>query len=125
VGIGFAIPISTAEQMLYYLTEGGPWVGIGETVPNSLGLAQYLGLATSDGVVVVQPMRGGPAAKAGVRSRDVILAVDGKAIKDNDQLRDELLKHRIGDTITLTVQRGEQQLNMPLEAGRHPQARNR
>jgi S1-C subfamily serine protease len=125
VGIGFAIPISTAEQMLYFLSEGGPWAGLGETVPNSMGLAQYLGLATADGVVVVEPVRGGPAAKAGIRSRDVILAVDGTAIKGNDQMRDQLLKHRIGDTVQLTVQRGDQKLDLSVVAGRHPQARSR
>lgn len=125
VGIGFAIPISTAEQMLYYLSEGGPWIGLGETVPNSMGLAQYLGLATADGVVLVEPVPGGPAAKAGLRSRDVIVAVDGAPVRNSDELRDALLKHRIGDTIRLSVQRGEEKLEVQVVAGRHPQARNR
>lgn len=125
VGIGFAIPINTVEQMLYYLTEGGPWTGLGETMPNSLGLAQYMGLATGEGVVLLEPLRNSPAAKAGLRSRDVILAVDGTAVKNSDELRDALLKHRIGDTITFTVQRDGEKLEVQVVAGRHPQARNR
>lgn len=124
VGIGFAIPINTAKQMLYFLSNGGPWIGLGETAPNSLGLAQHLGLATADGVIVVEPLAGGPSERAGLRSRDVILAVDGQAVQGTDQLRDQLLKHKIGDTIALTVQRGQQQLEIKVVAGRHPGFRN-
>jgi S1-C subfamily serine protease len=121
VGIGFAIPINSAKQMLYFLTEGGPYVGLGEIVNNSPGLAQYLGLPTTDGVIVIAPARGGPAAQAGIQPRDVILAVGSMKIRGQDQLRDELLKHKIGDTITLTVQRGAQQLQVSMVAGRHPE----
>jgi len=120
VGIGFAIPINTAKQMLYYLTHGGPYLGLGETVTNSPGLAQYIGLGTTEGVVVITVATGGPAAKAGLRPRDVILAINGVKISGQDQLRDELLKHKIGDTIALTVQRGDQQLQIAIVAGRHP-----
>jgi S1-C subfamily serine protease len=121
VGIGFAIPINAAKQTLYYLSEGGPWIGIGDPVPNSMGLAQYLGLSTAEGLIVVEPQPGGPAAKAGVQPRDVILAVDGATIAGRDQFRDKLLAHRIGDTVTLTVQRGQQKLELQMVAGRHPQ----
>ncbi len=120
VGIGFAIPINSAQQMLYFLTHGGPYVGLGEIVSNSPGLAQYLGLSTPEGVIVIEPARGAPAAQAGLRPRDVILAVGSVQVRGQDQLRDELLKHKIGDTITLTVQRGEQQLQLAMVAGRHP-----
>lgn len=120
VGIGFAIPIDSAKQMLYFLTNGGPWIGLGETVTNSAGLAQYLGLATAEGVLLVEPARGGPAERAGLRPRDVILAVGANKVSGTDQLRDELLKHRIGDTMALTVQRGDQQFQAQVVAGRHP-----
>ncbi len=123
VGIGFALPINSAKQMLYFLTEGGPWIGLGEVVPNSVGLSSYLGLATAEGVIVVEPMPGGPADRAGLRPRDVIIAIGGKRIRGPDQMRDELLKHRIGDMIVLDIQRGEQQLRVEVPAGRHPAAR--
>lgn len=125
VGIGFAIPIDSAKQMLYFLTEGGPWIGIGEPAPNSQGLARYLGLATDKGIVVTEPVPNGPAAQAGLRTMDVILAVGGASIIGPDQLRDRLLKHRIGDTITLRVQRGEKVMDIPIVAGRHPSYRAR
>lgn len=125
VGIGFAIPIDEAKQMLYFLTNGGPWIGLGETVTNSAGLAQYLGLATDKGVLVVQPVRNGPVAKAGVRPRDIVLKVANAEINGTDQLRDELLKHRIGDTVVLTIQRGTQLFEAQVQAGRHPNYRER
>jgi len=125
VGIGFAIPIDEAKQMLYFLSNGGPWIGLGETVANSPGLAQYLGLTTAEGVVAVEPARGGPADKAGLQPRDVILQVDAVKISGTDQMRDELLKRKIGDSVTLTVQRANQTLQLPIVTGRHPGYRPR
>jgi S1-C subfamily serine protease len=125
VGIGFAIPINSAKQTLYFLTHGGPYIGLGETVANSPGLAQYIGLSTAAGVVVINAMPGGPAAQAGLRPRDVILAINSVKIKGLDQLRDELLKGKIGDTIVLTVQRGKDQLQLSMVAGKHPSFGNK
>ncbi|MHB8996488.1 MAG: S1C family serine protease [Armatimonadota bacterium] len=125
VGIGFAIPIDSAKQMLHFLSSGGPWIGLGETVTNNAGLAQYLGLTTAKGVIVVEPMRGGPVEKAGLRPRDVILKVGSAEVSGTDQFRDELLKHSIGDTIVLTVQRADRQFEVQVVAGRHPNYRPR
>jgi S1-C subfamily serine protease len=121
VGIGFAIPINTAKQMLYFMTHGGvPWIGVQEPMPNSAGLAQFYGLGTDKGVVVASVTPGGPADKAGLKARDVILQVGATAVNDPQQLLDELLKHRIGDAIVLTVQRGKQQLAISVVAAAHP-----
>lgn len=121
VGIGFAIPIDTAKQMLYFLTHGGvPWIGVGEVIPNSKGLAEYLGLGTDQGVVVTAVVQGGPAHKGGLQPRDVILQVGATKIENPQQLRDQLFKHRIGDTIVMTVQRGDQQLQVSVVAAAHP-----
>lgn len=123
VGIGFAIPINSAKQVLYFLTHGGPYIGLGDIVNNNAGLAQYLGLATAEGVIVVRPTPRGPAAQAGMQPRDVILTVGNVKVSGQDQLRDEVLKHKIGDTITLTIQRGNQQIQVPVVAGRSPNFR--
>ena len=125
VGIGFAIPINSAKRMLYFLSNGGPWIGEGDVVANNVGLARYLGLSTEKGVLVVNPVHGGPADKAGLRSRDVILKVGNTDIGGSDQFRDELLKHKIGQTVLLLVQRGDQQLQLQALAGRHPDYRGR
>jgi S1-C subfamily serine protease len=56
---------------------------------------------------------------------DVILMVDGKKIVGTDEWRTALLKHRIGDKIALTIQRGDQQMQIEVVAGRHPGYRER
>ncbi|MEN6402036.1 MAG: trypsin-like peptidase domain-containing protein [Armatimonadia bacterium] len=125
VGIGFAIPINSAKRMLYFLSNGGPWIGEGDVVTNNVGLARYLGLSTQKGVLVVDPVRGGPAQKSGLRPRDVVLRVGNTDIGGSDQFRDELLKHKIGETVLLLVQRGDQQFQLQVVTGRHPDYRAR
>ncbi|MCE5238887.1 trypsin-like peptidase domain-containing protein [bacterium] len=122
VGIGFAIPINSAKRVLYYLTYGGPYIGLEEEgmIANSPGLAQYFGLSTPAGVLVAGLDRNSPAFRAGVRPRDVVLAVNGAKVQGPDQLRDEILKRKIGETITLSIQRDAQQVQVPMVAGRHP-----
>jgi len=122
VGIGFAIPISSVKRVLYYLSNGGPYIGLEEEgmIPNNAGLAQYFGLSTAEGVLVVALDRNSPAFRAGVRPRDVVTSVNGAKVQGPDQLRDEVLKHKIGDTITLALQRDAQALQVPMVAGRHP-----
>ncbi|MBC7288442.1 MAG: trypsin-like peptidase domain-containing protein [Armatimonadetes bacterium] len=122
VGIGFAIPINEARSAIKPLVEGGPWIGLGEMMPNSQGLASYLGLATDRGVVVLSIWADSPAAHAGIRELDVILEVDGKPVSGVSELRDAILAHSIGDTIRLTVQRGQQVLHFSVVAGRIPGA---
>ncbi len=122
VGIGFAIPINEAWSMVKPLVEGGPWIGLGEMMPNSRGLASYLGLATDKGVVVLSVWAGSPAARAGIRALDVILEVDGKPVSGVAELRQAILAHSIGDTVRLTVQRGTQVLGVKVIAGRIPSA---
>lgn len=120
VGIGFAIPINDAKARVKLLVEGGPWVGLpgNGLMVNSPGLAAHLGLATDKGVVVFYVEPGSPAARAGIKPGDVILAVDGKTVRDPQQVDDAILAHRIGDTIRFQIQRGRQVLDVSVVAGR-------
>jgi S1-C subfamily serine protease len=120
VGIGFAIPINEAKMMARVLVEGGPWIGLGDLLPNSRGLAAHFDLPTDRGVVVLSVAPGGPAERAGVLPGDIITAVDGKPVSDVQQVTDAVLAHRIGDTILLQIQRGRQQLLLRVEAGKVP-----
>lgn len=120
VGIGFAIPINEAKMMARVLVEGGPWIGLGDLLPNSRGLAAHFDLPTDRGVVVLSVAPGGPAERAGVLPGDIITAVDGKPVSDVQQVTDAVLAHRIGDTILLQIHRGRQQLLLRVEAGKVP-----
>ena len=121
VGIGFAIPINDAFEVVRFLIHGGPWVGIEQAITNSQGLSRYLGLAADRGVVVLQVTRDGPAAKAGLRQGDVILSADGRQIGNLDELRSAIFRRKIGDTIILAIQRGENKLQLSVKAGRIPE----
>ncbi len=121
LGIGFAIPINDVKQIVHFLMEGGPWVGIDRAIPNSAGLSRYLGLGTDVGVVVLGVNPQGPAAAAGLREGDVILSIDGTAITNPEELRSSVISHHIGDTIVMLVQRGAEEVTLQVKAGRIPE----
>ena len=121
VGVGFAVPINTAKQLLPQLESGAQlepvWLGIGgqELTPE---VAQAQGLTTQRGVLVEQVVDGSPAAQANLQAGDVITAVDGTTIATFAQLSTQLASHKVGDTIKLTVVRSgqERQLTAVLQA---------
>ncbi len=124
LGIGFAIPINQAKEMMYFLVNGGPWLGFEQGLtPNSPGFARYFGLPTDRGVVILRLVSGSPAANAGLQPGDIILGIDGQALPAKhavETLRKEILKHKIGDRLRLTIQRGEQVREFEVTAGRIP-----
>lgn len=65
-------------------------------------------------------LKGGPAEKAGLKDNDVITAIDGQPLNDNNPLVNVILGHKPGDTIKLTVQRGDQVLTIDLTLGERP-----
>lgn len=121
VGIGFAIPVNEAKELMYFLVHRGPYVGFAQVAPNSTGLSRFLGLSTDKGFVVRAIYTPSPAEKAGVEIHDVIIAVDGKTIDSDDDLQSAIFQHKIGETITFTVQRGRKTLDIPVVAGKAPE----
>jgi C-terminal processing protease CtpA/Prc len=77
-------------------------------------LAKYFKLGEDGGLLVSNVEEDGPAAKAGVRAGDVILKLEGKAVRDSADLRRELRSAEPGKTITLTVQRDGKPLDLQL-----------
>ncbi len=120
IGISFAIPINEAKMMAHFLIHGGPWLGIGDIAPNSAGLAHWIGLATDQGVVVIHVFAGGPAHRAGLRRLDVILSIDGGSINNAEELRQAILKHKIGDELQLVINRAGEERTLKVTAGRIP-----
>jgi len=121
LGIGFAIPISQAKEMMYFLVNRGPWVGLLNVLKNSQGLSRYLQLQTDKGLVVIAVADGSPAARAGIEPGDVILQIDGQTIMDTDQLHKQIRSHKIGDIIELTMQKGSQSRQIQVKAGTIPE----
>ena len=85
VGIGFDIPAQTAKMVVAQLKEHGSvtrgWLGV-QIQPVTAGIADSLGLKKAAGAIVDNAQADGPAAKAGLRSGDVITAVNGTSVKD-------------------------------------------
>ena len=119
LGIGWAIPINDAKELMYFLVNGGPWLGV-RSAPNSPGLARQADLSTSEGLVIFEVIPNSPAAQAGLQPGDVILQIDALAIKKPEDLQKTILAHKIGDRIPIVVQRGKEQKTFTVEAGRVP-----
>lgn len=114
-GLGFAVPSNIVRAVAEQLIARGkieyPFIGISyqEVTPQ---LASELGLAAKNGVLIQQITAGSPAARAGLQMRDVVTAIDNKAIDENTSLRSLLFQYHVGDTVTLTVERGGQPLQV-------------
>lgn len=125
-GIGFAVPVGEVNRVVPQIISKGKMIrpGLGITLANRR-LTSELGL---DGVMILKVMPGSSAARAGLKGTtqvreglvlgDVILAVNGKTVKDYDGLRDELERYEVGETVTLTLMResGQVEVRVQLEA---------
>jgi serine protease Do len=93
-----------------------------------LSKSGYLGveLETADGRPrITNVMDGTPAAKVGLRKNDLVLALNGTDMKDMDQFRNEIGKHKPGDEVTLKVRRGDVELELKPKLDRRPPGFNR
>ncbi len=121
--VGFAIAINTAKPIADELIRTGrvayAYLGIG-TYPNSPALAARFQLPDRPGMIVTALDPNGPAAKAGVREGDVIVAADGHALTDESELYRVLRSHRPGDTMTLTIARGTGETTIDVTLGTAP-----
>ncbi len=123
MGIGFAIPVSTARQVLEGIVKDGVvvrgWVGV---EPNDMTpeLAETFGLARQQGVVVTGVLQSGPAATAGVRPGDVLLGVNGKTVDNVDQLLAAIAALKPGVAATLSVERKGNPMSMSVTPAQRP-----
>ena len=108
-GIGFAIPgVLVARAVDSAVTEGKivrPWLGARTSAVDS-ALAATLGLDRARGAIVSEVYPNGPADKAGLKSRDVVLSIDGTEINDESGLRFKLATLKLGSRANVEVMRG-------------------
>jgi S1-C subfamily serine protease len=134
-GIGFAIPINTAKAVLNDLVTLGrvrrPALGV-QTIPIGPELAQQMGLPVDFGLLIVKVLPGGAAERAGLRGGseraylgnipimlggDLIVAIDGENVQDQQDLAQVMNAHRAGDSVKVTVYRGKQKIDVTVTLG--------
>jgi S1-C subfamily serine protease len=124
VSLGFAIPaprvIDVVEQLLEDGTVDYTWVGVGYT-PLTPEIAQQFGIDAESGVVVESVEPGSPAAAAGLRPGDVIVAVEGKPLESAEQLLGEIRARRPGQPLRLRVLRDGQERDVTVTLGEQPE----
>ncbi|MGA6980779.1 MAG: trypsin-like peptidase domain-containing protein [Candidatus Sulfotelmatobacter sp.] len=134
-GIGFAIPINTAKAVLNDLMTVGrvrrPALGV-STIPISPELADEMGLTADYGLLIIQVTRGGAAEQSGLRGGteraylgnvpimlggDLIVAIDGEKVEDEQGLAEMMNNHRAGDTVKVTFYRNKRRMEVNVALG--------
>lgn len=126
MGIGFAIPVSTARQVMESIVKTGQvvrgWIGV---EPNELTpeLAQTFGLPTEEGVIVTGVLNSGPAAQAGIRPGDVITQVNGHPVQTVSELLTRIAALPPGQSVPFALQRRGEQLSVDVTPAQRPRPR--
>ena len=117
-GIGFAIPIDIAKQVMKQLKEHGKvvrgWLGveIQEVTPD---LAQSFNLPEPEGALVANVEKSGPALKAGIQRGDIIIKFNNKSVQDEHQLPELVAQTPIGDSVPVEVIRNGKHLTIQVK----------
>ena len=125
VGIAFAIPAATVDQVVTALKKDGSvargYIGV-QIQPVTAEMAEAIGLKQPHGALVASAEDNGPAVRAGIRRGDTITAVNGEEVKDARDLSRKIASFAPGTKTTITVFRDGKQRELSFEVGRHPAA---
>ena len=119
-GMGFAIPSNEVVTIINQLVKNGkitrPQLGVMVAALDELNsyYKKQMGISSSlkKGLYVAKVTKGGAADKAGMKKGDVILKADGKTVNDVATLHNILYNHKVGDKVSLTVQRGSKTITI-------------
>ncbi|WP_295897281.1 Do family serine endopeptidase [uncultured Bartonella sp.] len=127
VGIAFAIPSSTAKQVVDQLIKKGSvergWIGV-QIQPVTKEIADSIGLKEAKGAMVADPLDG-PAAKAGVKAGDAIISVNGEQVADARDLARRIANVAPGETATLGIWRDGKQTDIKVKIASMPKDQNK
>ncbi len=126
MGIGFAIPVSTARQVLEGIVRDGQvvrgWVGI-EPMALTPELAETFGLKATEGVLITGVLQNGPAAKAGLRPGDLLLKVAGRPVTTVGEVLTQVAALTPGQRATFEVSRRNESLSLQVTPAQRPKTK--
>ncbi|BAN34446.1 HtrA2 peptidase [Sulfuricella denitrificans skB26] len=125
LGIGFAIPVSLAKQVMeQIILHGGVvrgWIGV-ELQDITPELAETFKMPKSSGVLIAGVLRGGPADRAGVKPGDVLLEISGKPVGDSTDMLNQVSSLEPGKVAALKILRNQTEAQLHVSIGKRPKA---
>ncbi len=128
LGIGFAIPATTALAIMDEIVRNGAvtrgWLGM-EPQDITPDLAKVFHLNSDEGVIIASLQHQGPGAQAGMRVGDIVLRFNGQKVTDSIGLLNQIAPIKPGQEVTLALLRDGKTLDLKIKVGARPVARNR
>ena len=126
MGIGFAIPVNTARQVLEGLVRNGQvtrgWIGV-EPVELNSDLAETFGIKQTEGVIITGVLQNGPAFKAGLKPGDVLLAVGEKDVRNVSELLTLIAAQTPGTAVKMRIKRRNADVTLEVTPAQRPAAK--
>ena len=123
LGIGFAIPVSLAKQVMEQIIQHGAvtrgWIGV-EVQDITPELAESFKLPSTGGALIAGVLRGGPADRAGVKPGDILLAVNGKPVDDSAAMLNQISGLQPGKMAALKIRRNKTEMSLQVSVGKRP-----
>jgi len=128
LGIGFAIPASSAKQIMEQIIQTGGvtrgWIGVeAREITPEMGESFRLGATT--GVLIEGVLRGGPAERAGLKPGDVLVAIEGKPVKDPNSMLNLVAALVPGKPASIRLRRDNKDVELQVAVGKRPTPRRR
>jgi len=128
LGIGFAIPASSAKQVMEQIIQTGSvtrgWIGVQgrEITPE---MVESLRLGTLNGVLIEEVLRGGPAERAGLKAGDILIAIEGKPVTDPNEMLNLVAALVPGKPASIRLRRDNKDVDLKVAVGRRPTPKRR
>lgn len=123
MGIGFAIPVNTAKQVMEALIRNGEvkrgWIGV-EPRDLTTEIAETFDLPVKEGVLITGVLQNGPAAEGGIRPGDVVVKIKDVPIRNTSQLLNAVAAEQPNTEVPITVQRGSKTVELSVHVGQRP-----
>lgn len=123
MGIGFAIPVNLARQVMEQIIATGAvtrgWIGV-EVQELTPELAESFKLGVAQGALIAGILRGGPADRAGIRPGDILVDVSGTTVTDSSSMLNAVAALKPGSSATVRVIRSGKKLELAITVGRRP-----